>query len=85
MSEIEDPEPTTLVLFFSVLALAGLGLYRRGQNKVKAQMFAAMVEPSAIESTTGDEVDANVIVDDVEEDKDDDLDLELIDIESIED
>ena len=51
MSEIEDPEPTTLVLFFSVLALAGLGLYRRGQNKVKAQMFAAMVEPSAIEAT----------------------------------
>ena len=85
MSEIEDPEPTTLVLFFSVLALAGLGLYRRGQNKVKAQMFAAMVEPSAIESTTGDEVDANVIVDDVEEDMDDDLDLELIDIESVED
>ena len=85
MSEIEDPEPTTLVLFFSVLALAGLGLYRRGQNKVKAQMFAAMVEPSAIESTTGDEVDADVIVDDVEEDMDDDLDLELIDIESIED
>ena len=85
MSEIEDPEPTTLVLFFSVLALAGLGLYRRGQNKVKAQMFAAMVEPSAIESTTGDEVDADDIVDDVEEDMDDDLDLELIDIESIED
>ena len=48
-------------------------------------MFAAMVEPSAIESTTGDEVDADVIVDDVEEDMDDDLDLELIDIESIED
>ena len=48
-------------------------------------MFAAMVEPSAIESTTGDEVDVDVIVDDVEEDMDDDLDLELIDIESIED
>ena len=85
MSEIEDPEPTTLVLFFSVLALAGLGLYRRGQNKVKAQMFAAMVEPSAIEATVEDEVDADIIEDDAEEVIEDDLDLELIDIESIED
>ena len=85
MSEIEDPEPTTLVLFFSVLALAGLGLYRRGQNKVKAQMFAAMVEPSAIEATAEDEVDADIIEDEAEEVVEDDLDLELIDIESIED
>ena len=85
MSEIEDPEPTTLVLFFSVLALAGLGLYRRGQNKVKAQMFAAMVEPSAIEATSEDEVDADNFGDEAEEDTEDDLDLELIDIESIED
>ena len=85
MSEIEDPEPTTLVLFFSVLALAGLGLYRRGQNKVKAQMFAAMVEPSAIEATSEDEVDADNLGDEAEESIEDDLDLELIDIESIED
>ena len=85
MSEIEDPEPTTLVLFFSVLALAGLGLYRRGQNKVKAQMFAAMVEPSAIEATSEDEVDAENLGDEAEESIEDDLDLELIDIESIED
>ena len=85
MSEIEDPEPTTVVLFFSVLALAGLGLYRRGQNKVKAQMFAAMVEPSAIEATSEDEVDADNFGDEAEEDTEDDLDLELIDIESIED
>lgn len=85
MSEIEDPEPTTMVLFFSVLALAGLGLYRRGQNKVKAQMFAAMVEPSAIEATSEDDVDADNLGDEAEEDIEDDLDLELIDIESIED
>lgn len=85
MSEMEDPEPTTLVLFFSVLALAGLGLYRRGQNKVKAQMFAAMVEPSAFETTAEDEVDADIIEDEAEEVEEDDLDLELIDIESIED
>ncbi len=81
MSEIEDPEPTTLVLFFSVLALAGLGLYRRGQNKVKAQMFAAMVEPSPIEATSEDEVDADIMGEFIQ----DDLELELIDIESIED
>ena len=85
MSEIEDPEPTTLVLFFSVLALAGLGLYRRGQNKVKAQMFAAMVEPSAIETIAEGEVDADILEDEAEEVVEDDLELELIDIESIED
>lgn len=85
MSEIEDPEPTTLVLFFSVLALAGLGLYRRGQNKVKAQMFAAMVEPSQVESPAGSEVDTDSFEEDTEEEEFDDLDLELIDIESIED
>jgi hypothetical protein len=85
MSEIEDPEPTTLVLFFSVLALAGLGLYRRGQNKVKAQMFAAMVEPSAIEMSAESEVSADILEDEAEEVMEDDLELELIDIESIED
>ena len=85
MSEIEDPEPTTLVLFFSVLALAGLGLYRRGQNKVKAQMFAAMVEPSAIETIAEGEVDVDILEDEAEEVVEDDLELELIDIESIED
>ncbi|MEC7260846.1 MAG: hypothetical protein VXV71_00310 [Candidatus Thermoplasmatota archaeon] len=85
LSEIEDPEPTTLVLFFSVLALAGLGLYRRGQNKVKAQMFAAMVEPSAIEATSEVEVNADNLGDEAEESIEDDLELELIDIESIED
>ncbi|MEC7111921.1 MAG: hypothetical protein VXW72_00160, partial [Candidatus Thermoplasmatota archaeon] len=85
MSEIEDPEPTTLVLFFSVLALAGLGLYRRGQNKVKAQMFAAMVEPSATEMSAESEVSADILEDEAEEVMEDDLELELIDIESIED
>ena len=85
MSEIEDPEPTTLVLFLSVLVLAGLGLYRRGQNKVKAQMFAAMVEPTTVELTAEDEVDADITEDSAEEDDFDDLDLELIEIESIDD
>ena len=85
LSEIEDPEPTTLVLFFSVLVLAGLGLYRRGQNKVKAQMFAAMVEPSAIEAAAEHEADTDIIEEEAEEEVLDDLDLELIEIESSED
>ena len=84
MSEIEDPEPTTIVLFLSVLVLAGFGLYRRGQNKVKAQMFASMVEPTAIETSEVDELDLSDIDDGDEEDFDD-LELELLEIESIED
>ena len=48
-------------------------------------MFAAMVEPSAIEATSEDDVDADNLGDEAEEDIEDDLDLELIDIESIED
>ena len=86
LSEIEDPESTTIVLFFSVLVLAGFGLYRRGQNKVKAQMFAAMVEPTAMESNEDDElVIADADDEDQSDDEFDDIELELIDIESIED
>ena len=86
LSEIEDPESTTIVLFFSVLVLAGFGLYRRGQNKVKAQMFAAMVEPTAMESNEDDElVIADTGDEDQSDDEFDDIELELIDIESIED
>ena len=86
LSEIEDPESTTIVLFFSVLVLAGFGLYRRGQNKVKAQMFAAMVEPTAMESNEDDElVVADMDDEDQSDDEFDDIELELIDIESIED
>ena len=48
MSELADPEPTTLVMFLSVLVLLGFGLYRRGQNKMKATMFASMVEPTEV-------------------------------------
>ena len=85
MSEIEDPEPTTIVLFLSVLVLAGFGLYRRGQNKVKAQMFAAMVEPSPVEGAEDDEIDFGDLDEDVQEDEIDDLELELLEIESLED
>lgn len=48
MSELADPEPTTLVMFLSVLVLLGFGLYRRGQNKMKAQLYASMVEPTEV-------------------------------------
>ena len=86
MSELEDPEPTTVVLLLSVLVLAGFGLYRRGQNKMKAKMYAAMVEPTAIQPESDEEFE----VDDFAEEEDlseemDDIELELIDLESIED
>ena len=86
MSELEDPEPTTVVLLLSVLVLAGFGLYRRGQNKMKAKMYAAMVEPTAMQPESDEEFD----VDELAEEEDlseemDDIELELIDLESIED
>lgn len=86
LSEIEDPEPTTVALFLSVLVLAGFGLYRRGQYKVKAQMYAAMVEPSLHDSIESDEIELEEMGDEpapVEEF--DDLDLELIELDSVED
>ena len=86
MSEIEDPEPTTIVLFLSVLVLGGFGLYRRGQNKMKAQMFAAMVDPSAPEVLENEGVEASEETpEEPEEEEFDDIELELIDIESIDD
>tara|TARA_A200000113_G_scaffold76387_1_gene67229 strand:+ start:14993 stop:17887 length:2895 start_codon:yes stop_codon:yes gene_type:complete len=86
MSELEDPEPTTVVLLLSVLVLAGFGLYRRGQHKMKAKMYASMVEPTTMQPESDEEVE----VDDFAEEEDlseetDDIELELIDIESIED
>ena len=48
MSELADPEPTTMVMFLSVLVLLGFGIYRRGQNKMKAQLYASMVEPTEV-------------------------------------
>ena len=86
LSEIEDPEPTTIVLFLSVLVLGGFGLYRRGQNKMKAQMFAAMVDPSTLEVLESEGVEASEEVsEEPEEEEFDDIELELIDIESIDD
>ncbi|MBL6881478.1 MAG: hypothetical protein ISR08_00620 [Candidatus Poseidoniaceae archaeon] len=48
MSELADPEPTTMLMFLSVLVLLGFGIYRRGQNKMKAQLYASMVEPTEV-------------------------------------
>ena len=86
MSELEDPEPTTVVLLLSVLVLAGFGLYRRGQNKMKAQMYAAMVEPTAIQPESDEEFDVGELAEeeDLSEEMDD-IELELIDLETIED
>ena len=86
MSELEDPEPTTVVLLLSVLVLAGFGLYRRGQHKMKAKMYASMVEPTTMQPESDEEFE----VDEFAEEEDlseemDDIELELIDIESIED
>jgi len=86
MSELEDPEPTTVVLLLSVLVLAGFGLYRRGQHKMKAKMYASMVEPTTMQPESDEEFE----IDDFAEEEDfseemDDIELELIDIESIED
>ena len=88
MSEIEDPEPTTLVLFLSVLVLGGFGLYRRGQNKMKAQMFAAMVDPSTLEvleSEEGGLEESSIATEEPEEEEFDDIELELIDLETLDD
>ena len=86
LSELEEPEPTTVVLLLSVLVLAGFGLYRRGQNKMKAKMYASMVEPTEIDTTESDEFDFGDLGEDEEETEEiDDLELELIDIETNDD
>ena len=86
MSELEDPEPTTVVLLLSVLVLAGFGLYRRGQNKMKAQMYAAMVEPTAIQPESDEEFDVGELAEEEDLSEEiDDIELELIDLETIED
>ena len=86
MSELENPEPTTIVLMLSVLVLAGFGLYRRGQNKMKAKMYAAMVEPTNIDASENEEIDLSDVADDVDDSEEfDDIELELLDLETDED
>ena len=86
MSELENPEPTTIVLMLSVLVLAGFGLYRRGQNKMKAKMYAAMVEPTNIDASENEEIDLSDVADDADDSEEfDDIELELLDLETDED
>lgn len=84
ISELEDPEPTTLVMFLSILVLLGFGIYRRGQNKMKAELYASMVEPTEIV-----EEEPGFDWDDLETspstDASSDVELELIEVESDED
>ena len=84
MSELADPEPTTMVMFLSVLVLLGFGIYRRGQNKMKAQMYASMVEPREIvEEEPGFDWDG--LDSSSSSDASSDVELELVEVETDED
>ncbi len=84
MSELEDPEPTTMVMFLSILVLLGFGIYRRGQNKMKAQLYASMVEPTEIvEEEPGFDWDG--LESSPSTDASSDVELELVEVESEED
>jgi uncharacterized membrane protein len=81
LSELEDPEPTTMVMFLSILVLLGFGIYRRGQNKMKAQLYASMVEPSeVVEEEPG--FDWDDLESSPSTDASSDVELELIEVES---
>jgi hypothetical protein len=81
LSELEDPEPTTMVMFLSILVLLGFGIYRRGQNKMKAQLYASMVEPSeVVEEEPG--FDWDDLESSPSADASSDVELELIEVES---
>ena len=84
LSELSDPEPTTMVMFLSILVLLGFGLYRRGQNKMKAQLYASMVEPTE-EVETEPEFDWDDIESSSSIDESSEIELELIEVESEED
>ncbi len=81
LSELSDPEPTTMVMFLSILVLLGFGLYRRGQNKMKAQLYASMVEPTEVAETEPefdwDDIESSSSVDESLE-----VELELVEVET---
>ena len=84
MSELADPEPTTMVMFLSVLVLLGFGLYRRGQNKMKSQLYASMVEPTEIvEDEPGFDWDG--LESSPSPDASSEVELELVEVETDED
>tara|TARA_B100000530_G_scaffold128862_1_gene80521 strand:+ start:1896 stop:4748 length:2853 start_codon:yes stop_codon:yes gene_type:complete len=84
LSELSDPEPTTMVMFLSILVLLGFGLYRRGQNKMKAQLYASMVEPTE-EVETEPEFDWDDIESSSSIDESSEVELELVEVETEED
>ena len=71
-------------MFLSILVLLGFGLYRRGQNKMKAQLYASMVEPTE-EVETEPEFDWDDIESSSSVDESSEIELELIEVESEED
>jgi uncharacterized membrane protein len=81
LSELSDPEPTTMVMFLSILVLLGFGLYRRGQNKMKAQLYASMVEPTE-EVETEPEFDWDDIESSSSIDESAEIELELVEVET---
>ena len=81
LSELSDPEPTTMVMFLSILVLLGFGLYRRGQNKMKAQLYASMVEPTEV-AETEPEFDWEDIESSSSVDESLEVELELVEVET---
>ena len=89
MSELSDPEPTTMVMFLSILVLLGFGLYRRGQNKMKAQLYASMVEPTEAPTEAPSEEEPGFDWDGLDSspdiDESSEVELELVEVETDED
>ena len=82
MSELSDPEPTTMIMFLSILVLLGFGLYRRGQNKMKAQLYASMVEPSEVPVEEEPGFDWDGLDSAPDKDKSSEVELELVEVET---
>jgi hypothetical protein len=70
-----------MVMFLSILVLLGFGLYRRGQNKMKAQLYASMVEPTE-EVETEPEFDWDDIESSSSIDESAEIELELVEVET---
>lgn len=85
MNELSDPEPTTMVMFLSILVLLGFGLYRRGQNKMKAQLYASMVEPTEVAAEEEPGFDWDGLDSSPDPDESSEVELELVEVETDED
>jgi hypothetical protein len=78
-----------MVMFLSILVLLGFGLYRRGQNKMKAQLYASMVEPTEAPTEAPSEEEPGFDWDGLDSSPDPDesseVELELVEVETDED